>query len=65
MEKGQEPITGLSLIVTLKLHDELPHALVAVQVTAVVPVANVAPDKGEHVTVGVVPVAVGLVHVAT
>jgi hypothetical protein len=62
---GQAPITGVSLIVTVKVHVELPHVLVAVHVTVVVPVANVEPDEGEQATVGVgVPVAVGSVHTA-
>jgi len=39
-------MTGDSFIVTLKEQDELPHKLVAVQVTAVVPVTNVEPDAG-------------------
>ena len=43
-----------------------PHELVAVQVTVVVPKANVLPDAGLQTTVGAgVPVAVGSVHVAT
>src|SRR6188768_1330014 len=64
MSAGQAPITGDWLIVTLKLHDELPHALVAVHVTAVVPIANVDPESGAQTTVGVVPVEVGSVQVA-
>ena len=40
--------------------------LVAEHVTVVVPVANVLPDAGKQVTVGVgVPVAVGVLNVAT
>jgi hypothetical protein len=66
ISEGQAPITGLSLIVTLKEHDELPQELVAVHVTAVVPVANVEPDAGTHVTVAAgVPVEVGVVNVTT
>ena len=66
MSEGQAPITGLSLIVTLNEHDELPHEFVAVQVTAVVPVLNVEPEAGEHVTVAAgVPVEVGVLNVAT
>ena len=61
MSSGHEPITGLSLIVTLNEQVELPHEFVAVHVTAVVPVANVEPDAGEHDTEGAgVPVAVGV-----
>jgi hypothetical protein len=53
------------LIVTENVQAELPHELVAVHVTVVVPVANVEPDDGEHVTDAVgEPVAVGVVHVA-
>jgi hypothetical protein len=63
---GQAPITGLSLIVTVNVQLDDPHELVAVQVTIVVPAANVLPDAGEQTTVGEgVPVAVGSVHVAT
>ena len=66
MSEGQEPITGDSLIVTLKEQLDDPHEFVAVQVTVVVPVTNVDPEVGEQVTVGVgVPVAVGLLHEAT
>ena len=66
MSDGHEPITGDSLIVTLNEQLDEPQELVAVQVTVVVPVANVDPEVGEQVTVGVgVPVAVGLLHVAT
>ena len=61
---GHAPMTGLSLIFTLNEHDEVPHALVAVHVTTVVPAVKVDPDNGEQTTVGVVPVAVGSVHVA-
>ena len=65
MSRGHEPITGLSLIVTLNEQDEEPHELVAVHDTAVVPVENEDPEAGEQTTVGAgAPVAVGLVHVA-
>ena len=43
-------MTGVSFTVTLNEHDELPQELVAVHVTAVVPVAKVEPDAGEHTT---------------
>ena len=53
------------LTVTLKEHEELPHAFVAVQVTVVVPTEKAEPDAGVHETAGEgVPVAVGVVHVA-
>jgi hypothetical protein len=64
MFEGQAPMTGLSLIVTLNEQLEVPHPLVAVHVTAVVPAENVEPDAGLHDTIGVVPVDVGSVHVA-
>jgi hypothetical protein len=51
-------------MVTLNEHDEVPHELVAVHVTAVVPIVNEEPERGEHTTTGVVPVAVGSVQVA-
>jgi hypothetical protein len=64
--EGQEPITGDSLIITVNVQLDEPQELVAVQVTVVVPAANVLPDAGEQTTVGEgVPVAVGSVHVAT
>ena len=63
--EGHAPITVVSLIVTENEHEDEPHELVAVQVTVVVPVANVLPLAGEHETEGVgVPVAVGSIHVA-
>jgi hypothetical protein len=66
MSPGHAPITGLSFIVTLNVQLDEPQVFVAVQVTTVVPAANVLPDAGEQVTVGAgVPVAVGSVHVAT
>lgn len=62
---GQAPITGDSFIVTLKVQEEFPHELFAVQVTTVVPVAKVDPEAGTHVTVAAgEPDAVGFVHVA-
>jgi hypothetical protein len=64
ISEGQAPITGLSLMVTLNEHDELPQELVAVQVTAVVPVANVEPDAGTQVTVAT-GVEVGAVNITT
>ena len=63
--EGQSPITGVSLIVTVNEQEDEPQELVAVQVTVVVPVANVDPDAGEQTTLGAgVPVAVGSVQVA-
>ena len=51
MSLGQAPITGLSLIVTLKVQVDEPQEFVAVQVTVVVPVVNVEPETGEQTTV--------------
>ena len=63
---GHGAICGLSLIVTLNEQLELPHEFVAVHVTEVVPIENVEPDEGTHVTVGVgAPIAVGFVHDTT
>ena len=61
-----EIVGGVSATVTVNdVWALFPCASVAVQVTAVVPIANVVPDAGEHVT-GTVPstvsVAVGLVY---
>ena len=64
MSEGQAAITGLSLMVTLNEQDEVPQELVAVHVTAVVPVTNVEPETGEHTTVPP-PVDVGSIQVAT
>ncbi len=65
MFAGQLPITGVSLIVTVNVHWSVPQELVAVQVTVVVPAANVEPEAGEHETEAAgVPVAVGSVHEA-
>ena len=65
MSEGHDPITGLSLTVTLKVHVEVPQEFVAVHVTTVVPALNVEPDAGEQLTVAAgVPDAVGSVHVA-
>ena len=66
MFAGHAVITGVSLIVTLNEQLDEPQVLVAVHVTLVVPVANVLPLAGEQTTLGVgVPVAVGVVNVAT
>ena len=66
MLEGHALITGDSLIVTLNEHEELPHELVAVQVTVVVPAEKVEPDAGTQVTVAAgVPEEVGSVQVAT
>ena len=51
-------------MVTLNEHDELPHELVAVHVTEVVPVTNVDPDAGTHATVAT-GVDVGVANVTT
>ena len=60
MFPGHAPMTGLSLIVTLNEQEDDPQPLVAVQVTAVVPVLNDVPDAGEQDTVGLgVPEAEG------
>ena len=60
ISEGHAPITGLSLIVTENEQEEVPQEFVAVQVTLVVPVAKVEPEAGTQVTVGVVPVALGV-----
>ena len=68
MFDGQEPITGVSFIVTVNVHaDVASSASVAVQVTVVVPAAKVLPLAGEQTTVAPPQssVAVGSVHVAT
>ena len=66
MLEGQEPITGVSLIVTVNEQLDDPHELVAVHVTVVVPVANVEPEAGEHTTVAAgVPVEAGVLKFAT
>ena len=65
MSEGQAPITGLWLIVTENEQLDVPQEFVAVQVTVVVPGANVEPDAGEHTTVAAgIPEDVGSVHVA-
>jgi hypothetical protein len=62
---GHAPITGESLMVTVKEHEELPQELLAVHVTVVVPAANVDPESGEHVTVAAGDAdETGSVHVA-
>ena len=66
MSEGQAAITGLSLMVTLNEQDEVSHELVAVHVTAVVPVTNVEPEAGTQATDAAgVPVAVGVANVTT
>ena len=53
-------------MVTLNEQLEDPQALVAVQVTVVLPALKVEPEAGTHVTVAAgIPDAVGLVQVAT
>ena len=65
MLEGHAPITGLSLIVTVKEQLEVLHTLDAVQVTVVVPVAKVEPDAGTHVTAAAgLPLEVGSIQVA-
>jgi len=64
ISEGHAAITGVSLIVTENEQLDVPQPLVAVQVTVEVPVMNVEPEAGLHVTTGVVPEAVGSVHVA-
>ena len=63
---GQAPMTGLSLMVTLKVHElGEPHPLEAVQVTTVVPATKVEPEEGTQVTVAAgSPVEVGSVQEA-
>ena len=50
ISEGHEPITGLSLIVTLKEQEDVPHEFVAVQVTTVVPEENELPEAGTQLT---------------
>ena len=51
---------------TLNEHDDVPHELVAVHVTAVVPVTKVEPDTGTQTTVAPgVPVEDGVANVTT
>ena len=57
---------GLVLIVTVNEQLDVPQTFEAVHVTDVVPVGNVDPDAGTHVTVAAgLPLDVGLVQVAT
>ena len=59
-------MTGLAFTVTENEQDEDPQELVAVHVTAVVPVLKVLPEAGEQLTVAAgVPVEEGFDHVAT
>ena len=59
-------MTGLSLMVTLKVQVGLLQELVAVHVTTVVPAENVEPETGEHATEAAgEPEAEGSVQVAT
>ena len=65
MLAGQALITGDSSMVTVNEQLDEPHVLFAVQITVVVPIAKMAPDAGEQVTVAAGdPVEVGLVQVA-
>ena len=62
MLDGHAPITGAAFLVTENEQEELPHELVAVHVTVVVPIANEEPEAGVQLTVGDGdPVAVGVV----
>lgn len=50
---------GGGVTITLKLHTAMPpQLLVAVQVTAVVPIGKILPDGGEYIIGPVFPVAV-------
>ena len=61
ISEGQDPMTGLSLIVTLNEQEAVLQLLEAVQLTTVVPVAKLDPEAGEQFTEGEgVPVAAGL-----
>ena len=54
------------MIVTVNEQLDVPQELEAVHVTVDVPVANVDPDAGTHVTLAAgLPLEVGLVQVAT
>jgi hypothetical protein len=57
---GQAIVGGSTgVTVTVNEHDCVPQLFVAVHVTVVVPIGNVAPDARSHDTVGDVPVADG------
>ena len=65
MFDGHALITGDSFTVTENEHVDTAQLLVALQLTVVVPVANVDPDTGLQITDGAgVPVEEGSVHVA-
>jgi len=52
-------------IITLKLHEPVPHELVAVQVTVVVPIGKLLPDGGVQVAVTDGEPPDGFVYVST
>ena len=63
---GHDPITGVSLIVTVNEQLDDPQELDAVQVTVEIPVGKFDPDAGTHATLADgVPLAVGSIQVAT
>ena len=65
MLEGHALMVGLTLIVTVNEQLDVPQTFDEVQVTDVVPVANVEPDEGEHTTVAAgLPLEVGFVQVA-
>src|SRR5262245_58088939 len=60
---GEHVMVGgsVSLTVTVKVQPLVPQALVAMQVTVVVPTENALPDAGEQLTpTGAVPLVVGV-----
>ena len=63
MLDGQAPIIAPSFMVTVNEQLAVPQLFVAVQVTVVVPAANVLPLAGVHITVvdGVADTTVGAV----
>ena len=64
MFAGQALMTGtvhVFVITTLKPHVSVPHELVAVQVTVVVPIGKVLPDAGVQTAVTEGEPPVGLV----
>ena len=65
MLAGHALITGDSFTVTENEHVDAAQLLVALQLTVVVPAANVEPDAGLQMMVGAgEPVDEGLIHVA-
>jgi hypothetical protein len=64
---GGQTIEGGSASITVTLNVQLdePQLLRALHVTVVGPIGNVLPEAGVHVTVGEVPLALGVEKVTT